>query len=138
MNYLPKRKKRERSGIRDDDGPIRCPSHLKWVRGHECCAISKPIHCEGRIEAHHLQSFRAIEGGMGMKVGDDKAVPLCNFHHWDIHAVGQPLFEKTYRLSLEATAADLWKASPAGHRYRMQQSQSQPPQGLTTTAHRED
>lgn len=120
----PKRKDRVRSGIRDDDGPIRCPGHLKWVRGHACsidskCTGTEQHFCQGRIESHHLQSYRAIEGGMGLKVGDDKTVSLCGKAHQDIHMLGHSAFCKLWNVDLERIASDLWKASP--HRLSYEQ-----------------
>lgn len=108
---LPKRKKRSRMGLRESS-VVRCPGHLKWVRGHECACAGHFIQCNGRINAHHVQSYRAIEGGMGMKVGDDRTVSLCALHHADVHNVGQTIFEKTYDVNLEKTAAELWAKSP--------------------------
>lgn len=127
---IPKRRKKPLMGLRESS-IVRCQSHLKWVRGHECCVAGKfgtlrapafgglPAHvCEGRMEAHHLQSYRAIEGGMGLKVGDDKAVPLCSIAHNLIHQIGQSAFSKRYNLNLEHTAAELWLRSPHGQKYR--------------------
>ncbi len=118
-----RRKKRPKMGLRESS-LVRSPGHLKWVRGHECCIAGKqgamrapnfggtgPHICEGRMEAHHLQSYRAIEGGMGLKVGDDKAVPLCSRAHKLIHDIGQSAFSKRYDLNLEQHAAKLWTAS---------------------------
>lgn len=126
---IPKRKKRARMGLRESS-VVRCPGHLKWVRGHECCIAGvpgtmrapnfggKPPHvCEGKIEAHHLQSYRAIEGGMGMKVGDDKTAPLCGSAHQLIHSIGQMAFEKRYDTNLEHVAAELWVKSPHRSKY---------------------
>lgn len=101
-----------------------CAGHLKWVRGHECCIAPKnaaAIHqCSGKMEAHHVQSYRAIEGGMGMKVGDDKVVPLCSNAHWAVHAVGQRAFEIANGVDLEKVAAELWRISPHGVKYRQE------------------
>ena len=114
-----KRKKHPKMGLRVSS-LVRCPGHLKWVRGHECCA-SGPT-CDGKIHAHHLQSYRAIEGGMGLKVGDDKCVPPCAIHHDEIHRNGQTAFEAWTKTNLEKTAAEMWKQSPHGQKYRMEGS----------------
>lgn len=113
---------------------IRCPGHLKFVRGFECCIAGKPgimrapdfggkpPHvCEGKIEAHHLQSYRAIEGGMGLKVGDDKCIPLCGAAHQLIHTIGQSAFSKRYDVNLEHFAAKFWETSPQGRKWRVEQ-----------------
>lgn len=123
---IPKRKKRVRSGIRDDDGPIRCPGHLKWVRGHECCIAGKSADsgfsfravplifnhiCEGRIEAHHVREGDHGQG-MGRKPDDSTAVPLCSSAHKRGHDIGWETFEKEWRVDLAKTAAELWRISP--------------------------
>lgn len=134
---IPKRRTRPKMGVRQPD-VVRCAGHLKWVRGHECLIAPKNLstlhQCSGRIEAHHLQSFRAIEGGMGMKVGDDKCVPLCSNAHRAIHAVGQPAFERSHVLDLERIAAGLWKASPHGRAWRQQHAESEPRRASTPQA----
>lgn len=128
---LPKRKQRERSGIRDNDGPIRCAGHLKWVRGHSCCldglsinvaGVRVPHACEGRIEAHHVRE--GANGGTGLKPDDSTAVPLCSKAHANGHTQGWSTFQGVWRVDLEATATDLWKASPHGVRYRQQQTKA--------------
>lgn len=127
MNFL-KRLKRPKMGLRESS-VVRCPGHLKWVRGFPCvCSYGNGFaECTTRMEAHHLQSFRAIEGGMGMKVGDDKCVPLCSFHHQAIHQLGQPRFETIYNVPLENRAAMFWEKSPHGVRCRQQQTQDLAP-----------
>ena len=56
------------------------PAYLNHIRGIPCLV------CLNVAEAHHLM----ITGGrgMGMKAGDDKAVPLCHRHHMMLHAMG--------------------------------------------------
>lgn len=133
---FPQRKKRSPMGLRESS-VVRCQGHLKYVRGFECCVAGKdaamrapnfggkPPHvCEGKMEAHHLQSYRAIEGGMGMKVGDDKCVPLCGHAHQLIHTIGQSAFSKRYDVNLEHVAADLWRRSP--HRIKYEQQKEAP------------
>lgn len=110
-------------GIREDSR-VASLGHCQWVRGHDCTIAGKPGHeCLGRIEAHHLQSYRAIEGGMGRKVGDDKAVPLCSAAHMSVHGLGQPQFEKAHKVDLEKIAAELWKRSP--HRVKWERKQAE-------------
>ena len=118
---IPKRKKRQRSGIRDEDGPLQCPSHRRWVRGFECSiagkleqlgdGYAKHHECEGRIEAHHVTTKGA--GG-----GDDECVPLCSKAHKQGHDIGWDTFTKKYRVDLKAIAERLWRTSPHGVKYR--------------------
>jgi len=110
---IPKRKKRAKMGLRASS-VIKCAGHLKWVRGHECLCAGKWGHeCAGRIEAHHVTSRGA--GG-----GDEQVVPLCTLAHGIVHQMGGSSFAASFKLDLAATAADLWKHSPHGQRYRLQ------------------
>lgn len=124
-----KRRKRQRSGIRDEDGPIRCPGHLKWVRGHECAIanftpVGKSIHgkewsvphvCIGRIEAHHVRE--GANGGTGLKPDDSTAVPLCAHAHKRGHDKGWETFQKEWGIHLPSIAAEFWRKSPHRLKY---------------------
>lgn len=124
---LPKRRKRPKMGLRES-AVIRCPSHLRWVRGHECAIAGKQQtrgewrldhwhECEGRMEAHHVR-----EGdhghGMGQKPDDSTAVPLCASAHKRGHDMGWQTFEKEWRVNLSDIAEQLWKQSPHGQKWR--------------------
>lgn len=68
------------------DPPIRDKEHLKWVADLACCCCGAPADC-----AHHL--LRTNEKCMGRKSGDDKVLPLCNYHHDSLHRNGnEPAF----------------------------------------------
>ncbi len=111
---LPKRLKRPRMGVREQS-KVRSPSHLKWVRGHSCCAASGA--CLGAVEAHHVrETVDGSGGGIGLKPDDSSAVPLCRFHHQTVHTSGADTFQTLHRIDLSALAAELWKRSP--HRPR--------------------
>lgn len=128
---IPKRRKRPRMGLRES-GVIRCPSHLKWVRGCECAIDGKLIHdpdkglgvyvhqCQGRIEAHHVREGDHGQG-MGQKPDDSSAVPLCSAAHQLGHTKGWKTFEAMYRVDLSALAEKLWAQSP--HRKVWEQKQ---------------
>jgi len=123
MSFLmPRRRQRTKMGLRDPSF-IKCPGHLKWVRGHECLCAGKmarvvvgedyalvPHECLGKIEVHHVTSRGA--GG-----GDEQVVPLCSRAHADGHRTGWATFEQRYRLDLASTAAGLWKRSPHRLKY---------------------
>lgn len=109
-----KRLKRAKMGVREPS-KFRSPSHLKWVRGHSCCAASGA--CEGRVEAHHVrETVGGQGGGIGLKPDDSSAVPLCSFHHQFLHIGGVKTFQVTTHVDLVAIAAELWQRSP--HRPR--------------------
>ena len=88
---------------------------LQWLRGRECLCAGGG--CDGRIEAAHVDY--AGDKGMGTKVSDRHAVPLCSRHHAWQHQHGWPLFErwwlgggaKAEGYALKAAAA-YWRAWP--------------------------
>ena len=115
-----KRRTRPKMGVREEP-QIRCPSHLKWVRGHEC-ACSIPVAygtvgwCSSKIEAAHVRT--GTDGGMALKPGDNWVIPLCSYHHAIQHKQGEPGFEKTFKISMKSIAMELWLKSPHGIKWR--------------------
>lgn len=111
---LPKKRPRPKMGLKQAT-VIKCPGHLRWVRGHECCVAGKLAHpkCEGRIEAHHVTTRGA--GG-----GDEQVVSLCSLAHANVHALGRESFAKVYGVDLVKLAAEFWKQSPHGQKWRME------------------
>ena len=113
---LPRRKPRSRMGLRESS-VIKYPGHLKWVRGHECAVAraeaASRYPCWGRIEAHHVRTRGA--GG-----GDEQVISLCQGHHaqLDSPAWSSTRFEQVYKIDMASMAADLWRVSPHGIRYR--------------------
>ncbi len=135
---LPQRRKRPPMMQPKPGSPIRCPGHLKWVRGHECSIAGKQhdwveldsrtvysvLHvCEGKIEAHHVREGNG--GGMGLKPDDSSAVPLCSAAHKRGHETGWQTFEKEWSVDLSAIAAELWKRSAAAKKYEIRQGQKE-------------
>lgn len=110
------RRKPTRSGIRDDDGPIRSPGHLKFVRGFVCACMDAG--CSGRIEAHHIRT--AATAGVGIKPGDEWAVPLCDLHHREIHSMGQDTFAEKRKVDLPSVAEKLARASAHIRKIKME------------------
>ncbi len=110
---LPRRRKRTKFGT-DRGGPVKCRSHLQWVRGFACVTLASGS-CEGSIEAHHAKTRGA--GG-----GDNMVVPICSHHHRLLDSPGwsQPKFERVYSLDLKEIAEGLWRISPAGIRWRIE------------------
>jgi hypothetical protein len=64
---------------------FRSKAYLSKVREHGC------LICERWAQAHHLMF--AEPSAMGLKSGDDWAVPLCAEHHLELHVFGD---EKTW------------------------------------------
>lgn len=109
------RRKAPKHGLRES-AQIRSHGHLKFVRGFTCILWDKPGHeCSGRIHAHHARE--GANGGMGLKPGDDTAVPLCDLAHAEIHNVGWKTFEARYGVDLSKEAEKLWNVSRHRHKF---------------------
>lgn len=106
-----KRRKAPKMGLRETP-QHRSPSHLKWVRGHECAALSRNMQtgCEGKIEAAHVRI--GTDGGASLKPGDNWAVPLCAGHHRLQHQWGEQTFWKWAGHDPRKLAQELWAKSP--------------------------
>ena len=60
--------------------------HLMWVRTLPCF-ISKSgfLSCSGPVQAHHLLKPSDGKRGWSLKAGDNEVIPLCQFHHAQLH-----------------------------------------------------
>ena len=110
MIRVDTRPRRRNSGKADVER--RFPQHLQWLRGRPC-AVEADGGCEGRMEAAHVD--HAGGKGVGLKVSDTKAVPLCQAHHAELHR-GARTFEAGHKIDLVAVAAAYAAKSP--HRGR--------------------
>lgn len=87
------------------------PQFLQWLRGRECAAAHLDD-CEGKIEAAHVD--HAGGKGVGTKVADRHAIPLCSRHHRLQHSRGWRTFEREYGILDAVVKASLyWRAWPA-------------------------
>lgn len=110
LSRLPKRRKREPMGLREEP-QIRCPGHLAWVRGHACSVGGASGQgCGGRMEAAHVRS--GTDGGMGVKPSDTYTIPLCSDHHAEQHRIGESAFERRRGIDMKAIAEGLARTSP--------------------------
>jgi hypothetical protein len=117
---IPKRRTRPRMMAIKEDAPIRCQSHLQWVRGFSCvCVEIDPTGCEGKIQACHVR--RGTDGGIGSKPGDNWTFPACAGHHALQHNIGEQSFEQRFKLKLKEIASRLWRLSP--HRITWERKQ---------------
>ncbi len=84
---------------------VRDKLHLKFIASQPCLVCDrKPCH------AHHIRF--AQPRAMGMKVGDEWAVPLCFTHHRLLHEAGNEAdWWKKHRLNPLQSAERLWRAS---------------------------
>ena len=61
---------------------LRCKEHLRFVASQPCAICGRsPSH------AHHVRHAQCR--GLGLKVSDEFAVPLCATHHRQIHTTGK-------------------------------------------------
>lgn len=88
--------------------PGAAPLHLAFVRTLPCAARAPT--CIGPVQAHHVRT--GTGGGMGMKPADWWCVPLCGFHHGDLHNRGARSFEALHGLDLKAMALRLATLHP--------------------------
>lgn len=82
------------------------PARVRFVARLGCVVCGRTP-----AENAHTES-----GGMGRKADADTIVPLCGFHHRELHFWGADTFADCYEvnLRLEALATDeLWKARAA-------------------------
>lgn len=82
---------------------------LQWLRGRPCF-IEWNGDCEGKMEAAHVD--HAGGKGMGTKVADRHAIPLCAGHHRSQHAKGWRPFEDAFEFDAVKVAAKYWQAWP--------------------------
>lgn len=110
--YHMKRRKAPRAGIRDEDKvpPAVERKHFKWLRGWDCIIAGKHD-CEGRIEVCHVR--QGLGGGMALKPGPERTVPMCSAAHRRQHQVGEKQFEREFGISMLALAERFAAMSPA-------------------------
>jgi len=92
---------RQRKARREATGEVYGPYHKSMASLP--CAVLKIGECYGDVAGHHLKSV-----GAG---GKDEAnvVPLCWWHHREVHTTGPDAFEWRHGISLEAEAAYRWR-----------------------------
>ena len=92
--------------------------HLMYVSSHQCCLnLISPDVCQGNIQAHHLLKPYDGARGMGMRATDNNSIPLCYYHHSQLHNVhgNEDKFWKQYGLSEDfgrIQAKMFWDKSP--------------------------
>jgi hypothetical protein len=85
----------------------RCEPFLKYLRGRACALTTKRDHvCTGKVRACHVDY--AGGKGMGVKVADMHAIPMCDGAHEEQHRIGWQSFEAKWNLGALALAAQLW------------------------------
>lgn len=91
-------------------------AYLQWLRGRPCLIGGD---CEGKIQACHVDY--AGDKGMGTKVSDRFAVPMCAAHHAESHEQGVQTFEAKHTVNLLAAANAYWAKWPGRHEWEQSQ-----------------
>ena len=72
----------------------RCPPFLKWLRSRPCfLSVHAPGRhvCAGKVRACHFDPWG--DKGMGTKVSDSAAMPMCDDAHAEQHLTGWQSFQ---------------------------------------------
>jgi len=80
--------------------------HLEAIRQCPCLRCGQ----DPCGEAAHVRMDSST--GLGLRPGDDRAVPLCHGCHMDQHAVGELSFWDAASMAPLTVAASLWRLSP--------------------------
>jgi len=68
-------------------GKVRDEAYLSYVRNEGCLVCGgMPVHAHHMM---HADDSEEMQRGMGLKNGDDLAVPLCPPHHDELHQFGR-------------------------------------------------
>jgi hypothetical protein len=102
--FRPRRQNSHRA-----DSWKRAPGFLQWLRGRPCM-LSEHGGCGGKVRACHVDY--AGDKGMGTKVHDRHAIPMCDDHHGAQHTWGWTSFEANFRINALSASAAYWQAWP--------------------------
>lgn len=83
------------------------PMFLQWLRGRPCLIGGT---CAGKIEAAHVDG--AGDKGIGTKVSDRFAVPMCSAHHAESHMAGAKTFQSRHCVNLLEASRIYWSKWP--------------------------
>ena len=89
--------------------------HLTYVKSLGCCVCNPD--CFGSVQVHHLLKPPNKVRGMGLKASDKFTVPLCAFHHDELHRMGSE-YKFSFKYfgtvtQLQYIAECFWLRSPA-------------------------
>lgn len=87
----------------------RVPGFLQWLRGRNCMLADRGG-CDGKVRACHVDY--AGDKGMGTKVHDKHAIPMCDGHHAAQHSWGWSTFEGNFKINALLAAEAYWRAWP--------------------------
>ena len=101
--FKPRRQNSHRA-----DAWKRCEPFLKWLRGRPCfLAVHDTRHvCEGKVRACHFDPWG--DKGMGTKVSDSAAFPMCDGAHGEQHAKGWQTFQREHEFDGRDVVTAYW------------------------------
>jgi hypothetical protein len=87
------------------------PGFLKWLRGRPCHLTGRAGHqCSGKVRACHVDY--AGDKGVGTKVSDRFAIPMCDGAHGEQHQIGWRQFEAAHAIDALAASREFWRLWP--------------------------
>jgi len=95
--------------LRQRRPPSRSRPHLDFIRSLPCAVAGCT---NGPIEAAHVR--RGTDGGTALKPSDIWTIPVCHFHHAEVHRIGEAAFARQTGIDLRALAAELANLSSRG------------------------
>ena len=93
--------------------------HLEYVASLPCFIARAGFYsCNGPIQVHHLLKPSDGKRGWSLKAGDNQVIPLCMYHHAQLHTKfgSEPAFFAHYGLKADfgqKYAKELWFRSIA-------------------------
>ena len=94
--------------MRNDDPRYRSKQHLQWIASKPCIICGRTD-----VQAHHLTQSQ--KQAMSLKVGDQFTVPLCVYHHDQLHRLSEKKFwEKYSEVDADGQAKRFWDENKGG------------------------
>jgi len=100
-------KPRKQNSHRADEWK-RCEPFLRWLRGRECflAVHVRNHHCSGKVRACHFDHWG--DKGIGSKVSDSAAMPMCDGAHTEQHARGWQTFQRVHEFDGRDVVTAYW------------------------------
>jgi hypothetical protein len=111
----------------------RCEPFLQWLRGRPCfISLQDSSHkCWGKVRACHFDPWgKSAEThhqgkGMGTKVADQAAMPMCDGAHSEQHNIGWQTFQRKYQFDGRDVVTAYWTewldGTPMGAKWKLKQ-----------------
>ena len=90
--------------MRSNEPRYRSEKHLRKIASEPCLVCGRKD-----VQAHHLTLSQPQ--AMSLKVGDQFTIPLCVFHHSELHRITEKKFWETHKeIDPYARAKRYWNA----------------------------